>query len=498
MPQKIISARQMAEVDTKSIELFSLTALQLMEQAGSLLSLKIKQIIKGTNIKALTIAAGGGHNGGDGFVIARQLYSDFNIQIALFGEGKTDSNLKNLNICRKLSIPVINLSTDRKDSLDVLYKTECIIDCLTGTGLNSKARPNLKAVIKLINESKALKISVDIPSGLIDNFTAEYTAVKADHTIYINFPKSSFFSPEARTFCGTLHKIEIGFPKELLENAEQDYTLLDYTDISSFYRKLEPELYKYSKGKLAVFAGGRGTSGAAALASSAGLNSGCGVVKLYTAEDVYPILAAQNQSVMTAPDSDFLESDLYKVSAFCAGPGWGKGSRQEKIITILAESGIPGVFDADGIGMFASGIKSSSSVQYILTPHPGEFRNLYNTIFNKKIKTDDIISCIKEAASFCNCIVVYKSHITIIAAPDAQVFIIDGMFSPLGTAGSGDILTGLIGGFLGRGFSPVSSAICGVLIHLNAAKKLFNESGFFTSDLLNPAIARETALYEKK
>ena len=494
--KKIVSSSIMSGIDKSSIDDYSFTADKLMEQAGCSIAREIRKYCLEKKKNSLLIAVGGGNNGGDGLVIARNLYNDFHTIILLAGKGKSETYLKNLEICKRLHIDIIDFIEQSIEVHSIINNSECIADCLTGTGLSSPPKKQLENLIIQLNNSKAPKLSVDMPSGLFEGYNGKTAAINANITYYINFPKLAFFNVEGRKRCGELIEIQIGFPDTLVANAVPKELLLEQNDIADFYSPIKAEDHKYSKGKLAVFAGKIGTSGAAVLASNSAMHSGCGLVSLYTDKEVYAVAAASNPSIMVWPDEYFNENVLEKCEAFCAGPGWGISEKQTKILNILLESGIPGCIDADALDIYAENYSLRDICNLTLTPHPGEFIRMSQKIFNKTPNPGAIREEIKNLSDKLNAVIVYKSHITYIAVPGFPLYVVDGRFPPLGVAGAGDVLAGLIGGFLARKFNPRDAAISGTLIHLSAAKKLFNQNGFFGSDELIPAIGKECSLYE--
>ncbi|MBN1649390.1 MAG: NAD(P)H-hydrate dehydratase [Spirochaetales bacterium] len=499
--RKIVSSAQMAAIDAVSIHDFGMSAGQLMEQAGTQAAEKILAIAEHRQLRKICIMVGTGHNGGDGLVIARKLARSLDVTVLLAGSGKGELWNINRKSCNDPAIKILVYDSEKKKALLAVRDAVCIVDCLTGTGLPAPARPPASELIALINQSHAYVISIDIPSGLHDGFTVSDSAVRADSTLYISLPKSSFFSLVSRPLCGKLEAVHIGFPDRIIHESPCDALLVSGSDIRDFYRPMLPADYKGTKGHLGVFSGNTGTQGAAWLASTAATHSGCGLVTAICAEAVYPFLASSLHAVMVKSDDLFDTAGLGHFQAFCAGPGWGKSEVQTKLLAGLLYSGLPGVLDADAIALFAGIPEKSASAtaapRLILTPHPGEFRALYSAIFGiPAAEAPSDIASVRKLAERLNCVIMFKACFTIIAAPGIAPYLVDAMFAPLAVAGAGDVLAGFAAGLLARGFDCTSAAVCAALIHLECAKKLYVKSGLFNSEQLAENIGKEASLYE--
>lgn len=496
---KVVDSIVMAEIDRISIEKYGMSSDILMEQAGLRLSDIIDSVCREKGFRQLTCLVGSGHNGGDGLVISRHLSEKYKMEIIVCGKGKSVSWLSNEKILRNFGASIIEIPPGKTPEKSLIGKTDCIIDCLSGTGLNSAPRTRLCQIIDIVNSVNAFKISVDIPSGLFSSFDGKSSAVKSDMTLYINLPKISFFSEAGRKFCGRLVRTEIGFPEKVIKSAEASGNLADESIIQEFYSRGDAADYKNKKGHAAVFAGKPGTSGAAVLACGAAGKSGCGLVTLYTSAETFPLVAPAVPSVMCRSSDMFSDKDLDKFSSFCAGPGWGSGKIQEKISAALIKSNLCGIIDADAVDFFAGYLSESvpEKLRFVFTPHPGEFRRIYNIVFGRSPGPDTVAE-VRKTAEKLNSVIVYKNSFTIIAVPGTVPFIVDGMFPALAVAGSGDVLAGIICGFLARGFRCADAGLCAVLFHLKAAKALYNKSGVFNSEQLCAEIGLVTALYETK
>ncbi len=484
----IVDSDTMAAIDKKARDNFAYPGILLMENAGlnSLRILEEKTLSHYEN-KNTVFVCGSGNNGGDALVMARHHFIRGNKgSIITTGSAYKEGHAKiNFELCRNLGIKILDWKKKKKESLEELKKSLVIVDGIAGTGLKGPLREREAELCDEINSTGSFICSIDIPSGIGDNFKNSFKSVNADLTITIGLPKTSLYYPSARKRCGRIIITDAAFPPSVL-SIENPSCILIEKDMANRYISLPPHWsYKNSRGHAAVFAGSRGKSGAGVLSSRAALKSLAGLVTLYTDKEIYSSLISSVTSVMLdsfPPEKPFKEL-LKTHDAFIAGPGWGFEKEKRALLEkLLLETDKPLVIDADGISLLSSLKDQFNNKNCIITPHPGEFATLV------KVPVDDIMDnpapylksfCIKTGIT-----VVLKSHVTWICTPGGKIMILDSMNPALATAGSGDILAGIIGGLLAYGLHPEKAAVSGVIIHSEAGKKCYNEKGYFASEEL--------------
>ncbi len=492
---KIVNPNQMSEIDKKSMELYGIPGLLLMENAGIKCWELIKEELGRDKLfkNNFLIIAGTGNNGGDSLVIARQawMYGTRNINIILTRDNANTENNIHRNICKKLGIPVFQYKNSTEEIKKLFKTADVIIDGITGTGLHGALYGPSEELVAFINLSRAKKISVDIPSGLGDEFKTGFPVVKADITLTVGLPKTILYYPSMRIFAGKIITVKIGFPLELLENPSDSG---DIYNTDKFQLPYIPDwAYKGSRGHAAVFAGSTSTSGAAFLSSTAAGRSRSGLVTLFTDNNIYPSLSSKASSIMVAK----LKSDNPDLSGFTsllAGPGWGTDNRS-RLLSWLFKSKINGVLDAAGLkvllGLDSDFIKTPGLLngKWVFTPHPGEFESLSGVD-----KEDFLLSPVpvmKTVATKYGAVIVLKSHVTFIVNPKGEYSVVDGMNPALGTGGSGDILSGIIAGFMAQGMAPYKAAVTAVILHQKIGKVCFRDKGWFLAEDLLPYISSE-------
>ncbi|MDC7228605.1 MAG: NAD(P)H-hydrate epimerase [Spirochaetales bacterium] len=496
----IVSSFRMKEIDRISIEERGFGNLLLMENAGiRILEAALNDI--DFNKKTVVCAAGSGNNGGDSLVIARQLYSQYNIPVSVIicKDKGSEAFEFHLKLCKNLGIDIFNAGSNADSSSikNLLANSDIVFDGISGTGISGALRGTAAELTKLINSFELTCLAIDLPSGTGESFRAEYPALRADYTYTVGLPKRSLYLPSAREYCGDIRRVRIGFPGDLTDavGAEpdgRDWRLINKDDIQRLSPKPGIGDYKNSRGHLAVFAGSPGTSGAASLCAEAGLRSSAGLVSLFADEDTYPVLAGRHKAVMIKPepDGDSNLPDLSKYQAAAAGPGWGlTEKRSAQLRRIITES--RGVLDADALTLLAAlSVQEPDSMdlgcRWVLTSHAGEFRRLIPGIE----PLENPYAAVPAAAEKYNAVVLLKGSVSFIAAPDGRSAVLDGCYPRLGTAGSGDLLCGIIAGYAASGMDLFDAAVLGAAVHLNAARLCGVQRRWFTADELIDYIGR--------
>lgn len=505
----------MQDADSTTIKNIGIPGIVLMENAGAGIVRVMEQAIDNLHRKKVLIVCGKGNNGGDGFVIARHLFlKGFNVQLALLGsieELKGDART-NAEAARNLKIPLLEIPTAGSKQLHhALRHAHVIVDAIFGTGLTRKADGLPAAVIKKLNAAKKFVVSVDIPSG-IDSDTGQLIGphIEADLTCALAaFKRSHLLFPAAEAM-GQLELIDIGIPQTIMDSVEDQVGLLEQADVVSSFPKRKRNSHKGTYGHLLVIAGSKDKGGAAGLTSLAGLRAGAGLVTLACPESMIPEQEWNPMEVMSHPlpetrsgviseqaVSAALDA-LKDKSALALGPGLGTAATTLKFLeALLPQVSCPLVIDADGLNLLArsDGLMKQLPENSILTPHPKEMSRLTglstSMIQNNRLKT---------AQEFCTkhqVILILKGAHSLIGLPDGRVRINPTGNAGMATGGSGDILTGLIGGLLAQGFKPENAASAGVYLHGLAGDMAVtwqSEISLIASDLLAtlPSVIKET------
>lgn len=499
---KLVTAVEMGEIDRRSSDEYGIPPLVLMENAGiriwEAFLLDLKQGLyrlksSSPETTRLVFLCGGGNNGGDGMVMARQGWNSGFRRITVVLSADPDekkfspSAALQLNICRNIGIPLINGVKDPEAARAALEAADLIFDGMAGTGLKGELRAPFKDMAEKINGLDTDVAAIDIPSGLGDQYRYGYAAVKARVTYTVGLPKLSLYLPAARSFAGTVRVVPIGFPGVLKSDPLLTGELSGWEEAKKDFPLPGEGAYKNSRGHLGVFAGSRGSLGAALLASRAAGRSLPGLVTLHVDPDLYSAAAPYAGGVMvkTLDETDFPEPGRF--TGLLAGPGWGKESRNEVLKRLLSFP-CGGVLDADGLTLYADLGLPSPAVPWVLTPHPGEMARL--TGKDKKTILEDPLGACRGLAKETGCVVVLKTHVVFVAAPDGRFTVVDGMNAALGTGGSGDILAGIIAGFLSSGMDPYEAAWRGAVVHQEAGRIQRLEGGWFLAEDLLPQISR--------
>lgn len=496
----------MQRIDKRAIREFGIPGLVLMENAGLGIVSLIKEKFPDLRRKKVLIIAGKGNNGGDGFVIARHLFNDgIDVTVLIVGklsELQGDAGL-NAETGRKVGIPLIEINEKRLSATDHLFRhSHIIVDAIFGTGLTRPAKGIFKKVIDKINKSGKYVLAVDIPSGLgSDSGITMAPYVQADLTASLALLKRSQMLFPAAEAMGELRVVDIGIPQAAIDKEKINVSLAEDDDIRGFFPKRRKASHKGDFGHLLVIAGSRGKGGAAGLAALAALRIGTGLVTLAIPDCCNAALEYNPMEVMTAPlpetksgsmsleALDVLLERTKNKTAVAIGPGITTHAQTVKLMQeYLVQLTCPVVIDADGLNCISrsKGLLKKIKCPLILTPHPKEMSRLSGlttiNIQSRRIETA------KEFARKNALTVVLKGAGTVIACQDGRIFINPTGNSGLATAGTGDVLTGMIGGLLAQGMDMDKAAIAGTWLHGLAADdyaKDNSQTTLIASDLLS-------------
>ncbi|AUX39205.1 uncharacterized protein SOCE26_005870 [Sorangium cellulosum] len=425
----------------------------------------------------VVVVAGAGNNGGDGFVVARHLLArgaEVEVFLAAPSEKVTGDSRINHDAYIDLGGALRELppGAPLAPLEAALAEADLVVDALFGTGLDRPIEGHLADVIGVLNASTCLCIALDVPSGLdADSGAPLGAAVQADETVTFGHLKIGLLTPEGARLAGNVHVVDLGVPDgPILAHVGHVAEVLRKETIGSFLRPREASVYKHQAGNVLVVAGSSGKLGAALLTARAAMRSGAGLVTICTWADAAPAMESRVVELMTtAIDPARLEASLDGAlagrRAVAIGPGFGLDDRARAAVdhVVLGWDGRK-VVDADALTHFVGRPEALATARgsLILTPHSGELGRLLGR--SSRAVEEDRFGAVREAVALTRAIVVLKGARTVIALPDGRMFICMAGNPALATAGSGDVLAGMIAALL-CSMEPSAAASAGVLIH---------------------------------
>ena len=490
---KLFSTSQIRDIDRFTIENEPVASINLMERAADAIFRCFAENISSNN--RIVVFVGQGNNGGDGLALARMLVDAgywVDVYLLEYSTCSTDcqQNLKRLINQGIVKPCIINNESD----FPTIDCSSIIVDALFGSGLTKPLSGISAKLVDSINKCKAKIISIDIPSGLFGDenpFPIDNSIIKASITLTLQFPKLSFLFAENNKYVGQFIVLPIGLNAQAINSTPTPYIYIDSSIIASIIKTRTSFSHKGDYGHCLIIAGSKGMMGAAVLASSACIKSGSGLVTAHVPKIGYSILQQSIPEVMVDEDIDeqFFSSisSISKYSAIAIGPGLGKSKVTVQGFTnFIGEVKTPLIIDADGLNILAENSKLFVLIPplTIITPHPGEFDRLFGSCNSGYIR---LMKAIEIAAKY-NIVIVLKGAFTQVICPDEKVYFNSTGNPGMATAGSGDVLTGIITSFRGQGYDPVSSSILGVYLHglagdIAAGKKGVNS--IIASDIIN-------------
>lgn len=490
---KILTTSQIKALDKRTIEEEGITSDALMERAAGELTKAITQLFpQPRNFK---IFAGPGNNGGDALAVARMLSAQgYRPEVWLFNTKENLSPDCRTNAERLIDCPEVSFAEVTSHfAPPALTKNDVVIDGLFGSGLNKPLDGGFAAVVKYINRSAAKVIAIDIPSGLMgeDNtYNTPAHIIRADITLSLQMPKPAFFLPENREYLGEWFCLNIGLSREGIAETDTPYRVTLCEEMMRLVHPRKEFSHKRDYGRALLIAGSLGMAGASVLAARACLRSGAGVLTVRAPKCNTFILQTAIPEAMVQPDENeehfATPIAMESYTAVAVGPGLG---RHEETATALYEqlkaATAPMVLDADALNILATHREWLSLLPKgsILTPHPKELERLMGHCTGGYER----LMQATELATKCRVHVILKGAWSAVLMPDGTCH-----FNPTGnpgmaTAGSGDVLTGILLGLLSQGYAPAEAALLGTWMHgaagdLAAAEKGTN--GLIASDIV--------------
>jgi hydroxyethylthiazole kinase-like uncharacterized protein yjeF len=504
---KVLTSAEMQATDRCAIEELGIPGMILMENAGRECVETLKRKIPDLTAKKIVIFAGKGNNGGDGFVMARHLLN-ISANVCVFLLGKT-SELKmdakmNALAAQKIGVEINAIDTGNFKTFDHrLRHSDLVIDAIFGTGLSKPAAGFYAEVFEKINSLKKFVVAVDIPSGVdSDSGCLIGPYIKADLTLALAFLKRSHATFPSVGIMGEIEVIDIGIPQQAVATSSPDVEMVEPHDIASLFPERSSDSHKGDYGHVLVLAGSLGKGGAAGLTALGALRAGCGLVTLALPESCQRAVEFNPLEVMTValPETkngslsvrakDLLLKHLQGKSAVAVGPGI---STDPETIQLLQEFlplvKTPLVIDADAVNCLAEsgGLKAINNSDAILTPHPKEMSRI-SGLTTSEIQANRI-DCAARFTREHSCTLVLKGARTLIAFSDGSVAVNPTGNPGMATAGSGDVLTGIIAGLIAQGLKIRSAVMAGVYLHGLAgdiyAHEKATEISLVASDLLD-------------
>ena len=492
---KVFSAKQMRELDAFTIQSENISSVELMERAAREVALAL--MARWSSSTPFVVFAGAGNNGGDALAVSRLLLKQgYKVKTYLFNpqyELRPDCQINKerlkvlpnadfIEVCAQFEPPQI--------TSDMV-----ILDGLFGTGLNKPLSGGFASLVKFINASQAKVVSIDMPSGLMceNNMgNIEANIVRADLTLTFQYPKLAQLIDENFKYVGELQILDIGLSESYAEKMQTPYLLVEQKDIAPLLLQRSPLGHKGTFGHALLIAGKYGMAGAAILATKSCLRSGVGKVTLHTPTRNNDLLQMSVPEAILSHDADATcfttpLTDLSGYQALGIGPGIGVSTATSlAMLEQVQQTNIPLVIDADGIKILAThrGALHLLPKGTILTPHLGEFMRLGN----RSIDHFTSLSEAREKATTLGVYIVLKGRYTAICTPDGKTFFNTTGNSGMATAGSGDVLTGVLTSLLAQGYTPLDACLLGVWLHGKAgdyAAAELSEESVTASDIIN-------------
>ncbi len=510
----VLTAEQMRIVETKSVEL-GMNWLRLMENAGSAAAHIIKEsyLLDG---KKVVIVCGKGNNGGDGYVIARKL-TETNAQLRVISVGtpSTPSANEMLSKAYALNIRPIDFESYQQLCCQYIMSADLIIDAVFGIGFKGEPEGSYKNVIDAMNNSPAEKVAIDVPSGMSsDSGNVSGTLVTADMTVTFGAYKPCHLFYPSAGLCGKVVVASIGIPDSAYNSVDPEIHVVKDSDVAAALPVRKINAHKGDCGTAGLLCGTKGFAGAAVIAGRACVKSGAGIVNMIIPDDIYNIVGSSlPEAVCTVLDrvdlcdvrDDITErviNTLDTCTAGLIGCGLGQSNQAKHTVhEVMKNCSIPLVLDADGINILSDSIEyiRQYTNDVVITPHPKEASRLL------KMSVEDIqrdrLAAAKRLAEQTDAVAVLKGAKTVIALPDGSAYLVTDGNPGMATAGTGDMLAGIITAFMAQGMSAADSAVCGVKIHAMAGDIAVQDTSMLSltpTDMINTLSTVYCRLYLRK
>lgn len=480
---KIFSGEQLYAADKATIKRQQLAPTLLMERAGEQVYNWLHSRMQGAQVP-VRIFCGIGNNGGDGLVLGRKLIeSGYNVHtyVVNCSDKRSKNFLTNYDRIKNVTKNWPTLIKSEEDFPEI-HRDDVVVDAIFGIGLNRCMDGWVKGLIVHMNTAGAFILAIDVPSGLYPNTAIEdpEAIIRANHTLTFQFPKLSFFMPQTGTYTQTWEALNIGLDEQYIQETPSIANYLTKGYVLQWYVPREKFSHKGDYGHCMVIGGSYGKIGAIHLSAKAALKTGAGLATAYVPSCGYQILQTNLPEAMLLTDTneEVIHSFPKAESKFTYVVGMGMGTAKETaqgFKTFLEGVQHPVVLDADAINILAQHKDMHSLVPpgSILTPHEGELKGLigeWTDDFNK-------LKLAQDWAKAHQCVIVIKGAHTLTVFSDT-VFVNASGNPGMATAGSGDVLSGMIAGFLAQKYEPWQAAAMGVYLHGSAGDLAVNKQGY--------------------
>ncbi|UCE82724.1 MAG: NAD(P)H-hydrate dehydratase [Deltaproteobacteria bacterium] len=514
---RAVTGEEMAGMDRIAIEVLGIPGVVLMENAGRGATEVMWRYFPDMGGKRVAVLAGGGNNGGDGFVIARHLWQQ-RVNVVVYclkklGSYQGDAR-SNLEIIQKLDLVVeeVTESAGIKKLRRKLADADLIVDSILGTGLNAPVRGFYRKVIDLVNQLGRPVVAVDLPSGLNASSGQPLgTCIQATVTATLGLPKVGLLVTPGCSFVGHLEVVDIGLPRSVIEIEDAPRIWLEASDLASLIRPRSIDSHKGSFGHVLIVGGSVGKTGAGAMAGLGAARAGAGLVTLAVPASLHGLMEVKLTEVMTEPLAETAEQTVAREAlpriqtllegkqALALGPGLSEHKETIQVVLELIESSsCPLVLDADAVNGLAGHLEvlTRAGAPVILTPHPGEMGRLLER--SAAEIQNDRLAVVQSFSEKYGVTLVLKGARTLICSSGGRLAINSSGNPGLASGGTGDVLTGLIAGFLAQGLSSFDAACLGVYCHGKAADRLairWGDRGMMATDLLEeiPTVLKDLA-----
>lgn len=480
---KVLPNVNLKELDKYTIANEPISSIDLMERAAVALTEAIAK--RYDNSFTAVVFAGPGNNGGDGLAIARLLsQKKYKVEVYLFNTQNKLSEECSINLSRLKECGLVYFTEVTTEfNPPALTEKHIVIDAMFGSGLNKPLNGGFAAVVKYINSSNSNVIAIDTPSGLMgeDNtYNIRQNIIRANLTLSVQLPKLSFFFPENEDIVGEWETVDINLSEEYIANCDTPYTIIEEEDIKSILKQRKAFSHKGTFGHGLLIAGSYGMAGASIMASKSSLRSGIGLLTVHVPIHNHDILQMTVPEAIVHTDiheryfADPIDSDRYQALAI--GPGIGQEEDTAlALMDQLKECHCPIVLDADALNILASHRNWLSRIpkRCILTPHVKELERL----IGKSLDTYEVFRKTKELAAYLQAYIIIKGKWSTVVTPKGEFFINPTGNPGMATAGSGDVLTGILLSLLAQGYTQEEAAKLGVYAHGLAGDIAAEEKG---------------------
>ena len=482
---KIFSVEQIQHWDDYTSNHEPIDSIDLMERASYACFKWLAA--KFSTTQSFTIFCGTGNNGGDGLAIARMLLiAKYSVKVFILEGNNRSINFKvNLEKLQKITN---NVNFIDEISIKTINIDGIVIDALVGSGLTRSLSAKMANLVDFINQTKITVISIDLPTGLFSDSTSlGNVIILASYTVSFQTMKLAFLMTENNQFVGNIKILDIGLHQKFYDANETIYNLIDSKIVRSIFKPRNQFTHKYNFGHSLIFAGSKNMMGAALLCAKACLRAGSGLVTLHTEESSQSIVPIALPEAITTTENN-LEIIFIKKTAVAVGPGLENSEKnKELLIDLLNISTIPLVIDATALNILSKDkivLNDNFKIPIVLTPHTGEFEKL----FGKTSNDFERMKLAQRKAIDLKCSIILKGHHTLVAFSDGECYFNSTGNAGMATAGSGDVLTGILTALLAQGYSTKNACILGVYLHGLAgdlaAKKISQES-MIASDIID-------------